>query len=172
MLVDRKGAIEYVVVGDRGRIELPDFRRIRTDLRRFRGLRCIHTHFGEAGLSREETDLSLLRLDTMTALDVTDDGRPGQVHTAHLSPDFDPPGDAARPELWRRSRLATAPAGPELRGLHPRPGGRVRPQTSQLRRQEHAERAILLGVTTGPVDAERERMDELEELAYSWPTRR
>lgn len=169
MLVDRKGAVEYVVVGDRGRIELPDFRRIRTDLRRFRGLRCIHTHFGEAGLSREDlTDLSLLRLDTMTALDVTDDGRPGQVHTAHLSPDFDPPGGAARPELWRllppcdvhRLDLNYEAFIRDLEGEFVR-------KTSQLRRQEHAERAILLGVTTGPVDTERERMDELDELAYS-----
>src|ERR1044072_725159 len=43
-LIDRKGYVEYVVVGDARRIELPDFKRVRTAGDRFRGLRCVHTH--------------------------------------------------------------------------------------------------------------------------------
>src|SRR5689334_20442363 len=44
VLIDRKGYVEYVVVGDARSIMLPDFKRIRTAVDRFRGLRCVHTH--------------------------------------------------------------------------------------------------------------------------------
>ena len=44
VLIDRKGRIEYVMVGDNRRIELPDFKRIRVATGRFRGLRFIHSH--------------------------------------------------------------------------------------------------------------------------------
>lgn len=44
VLIDRKGHVEYVMVGDAKRIELPDFGRVRVGMDRFRGLRCVHTH--------------------------------------------------------------------------------------------------------------------------------
>lgn len=54
---------------------------------RLRGLRCIHTHLGNAPLSQEDlTDLALLRLDSMTAIEVGDEGQIGSVHFAHLLP--------------------------------------------------------------------------------------
>ena len=39
VLIDRKGHVEYVMVGDNRRIELPDFKRVRVAVDRFRGLR-------------------------------------------------------------------------------------------------------------------------------------
>ena len=55
------------------RIELPDFKRIRVGQDRFRGLRCVHTHLHGEDLTRDDlTDLALLRLDLMAALDVSE----------------------------------------------------------------------------------------------------
>src|SRR6266571_4403806 len=65
-LIDRKGHVEYVMVGDNRHIELPDFKRIRVAAGRFRGLRCLHTHLRAEELTPDDlTDLALLRLDLM-----------------------------------------------------------------------------------------------------------
>jgi GTP-binding protein HflX len=87
VLVSRPGRIEYVMVGDASRIELPDFKRVRAGRGRFRGLRLIHTHLRGEGLTRDDlTDLQLLRLDAVVALLVGEDGLPGLAHFASLRP--------------------------------------------------------------------------------------
>ena len=69
-LIDRKGYVEFVIVGDARRIELPDFKRVRVAGDRFRGLRCVHTHLRGEELTRDDlTDLALLRLDLMAAIE-------------------------------------------------------------------------------------------------------
>src|SRR5205809_5635383 len=87
-LIDRKGHVEYVMVGDNRHIELPDFKRIRVAAGRFRGLRCLHTHLRAEELTPDDlTDLALLRLDLMAAIDVDEaTGLPGVVRSAHLLP--------------------------------------------------------------------------------------
>src|SRR5437870_7763869 len=87
-LIDRKGYVEFVIVGDARRIELPDFKRVRVAGDRFRGLRCVHTHLRGEELTRDDlTDLALLRLDLMAAIDVDEaTGLPGVVRSAHLLP--------------------------------------------------------------------------------------
>src|ERR1044072_5422650 len=87
-LIDRKGYVEYVMVGDAKRIEMPDFRRVRVAGERFRGLRCVHTHLRGEDLTRDDlTDLALLRLDLMASIDVDEQsGLPGMVRAAHLLP--------------------------------------------------------------------------------------
>src|SRR6476619_4032639 len=88
VLIDRKGYVEYVTVGDARRIELPDFKRVRVAADRFRGLRCVHTHLRGEDLTRDDlTDLALLRLDLMAAVDVDlRTGLPGVVRAAHILP--------------------------------------------------------------------------------------
>ncbi len=86
-LVDRRGAIAWVGVGDAHRIELPDLKRQRVAGRRLRGLRFVHTHLADEPLTRDDlADLVLLRLDLIAALTVREDGLPGIVHAAHLRP--------------------------------------------------------------------------------------
>src|SRR6202158_1752492 len=87
-LIDRKGYVEFVIVGDARRIELPDFKRVRVAGDRFRGLRCVHTHLRGEELTRDDlTDLALLRLDLMAAVDGDEEtGLPGTVRSAHLLP--------------------------------------------------------------------------------------
>src|SRR4030095_12096988 len=87
VLVNRKGYIEHVVVGNARSIVLPDLKRVRVGEGRFRGLRCLHTHLAGEKLTQDDlTDLALLRLDLMAAVDVRSDGLPGLVHAAHMLP--------------------------------------------------------------------------------------
>src|SRR5882672_1042998 len=85
-LIDRQGYVQFVIVGDARQIELPDFKRVRVAGDRFRGLRCVHTHLRGEELTRDDlTDLALLRLDLMAAIDVDEQtGLPGIVRSAHL----------------------------------------------------------------------------------------
>ncbi len=85
--MDRRGSVTHVMVGDARSIELPDWGRLRAGRGRLRGLRCIHTHFGDEGLSRDDvTDLALLRLDAMVSVAAGEDGLPGLAHAAALLP--------------------------------------------------------------------------------------
>jgi GTPase len=88
VLVDRRGGIDVVVVGDDHHLELPDVGRFRAGRGRFRGLRLVHTHLRGEPLTRDDlTDLASLRLDLVAAIDATADGRAALVHAAHLLPD-------------------------------------------------------------------------------------
>jgi GTP-binding protein HflX len=80
VLVNRNGYVEHVIVGNANSIVLPDLKRVRMGAGRFRGLRCLHTHLAGEGLTQDDlTDLALLRLDLMAAIDVRSDGMPGVV---------------------------------------------------------------------------------------------
>src|SRR5947209_13861740 len=88
VLLNRKGQVEYVMVGTAKQIEMPDFGRARVSEDRFRGLRCVHTHLLGEDLTQDDlTDLALLRLDLMSIIQVDGkDGLPGLVYSAHLRP--------------------------------------------------------------------------------------
>ncbi len=88
VLINRKGEIEYVVVGNAHKIELPDIGRARAGQIRLRGLRLVHTHLKSEPLNRDDfTDLALLRLDLIAAVGVGNDGLPGTLQFAHLIPE-------------------------------------------------------------------------------------
>jgi GTP-binding protein HflX len=87
VLVSRRGDIEHVFVGDASRIYVPEFGRLRAGRGRFRGLRLVHTHLRNEALTRDDlVDLALLRLDLVAAVGVTRDGRPADLHLAHMAP--------------------------------------------------------------------------------------
>ncbi|MEN6475416.1 MAG: GTPase HflX [Syntrophaceae bacterium] len=88
VLIDRGGAVEYVIAGDASSLSIPPLDRRRSHHGRLQGLRLIHTHFGDTGLSSEDlTDLARLRLDLIYAVTVLEGGEPGLAHGAHLTPD-------------------------------------------------------------------------------------
>ncbi len=100
VLLDRKGDVEAVVVGNAHKLELPDVGRARAGQVRLRGLRLVHTHLKSEPLTRDDlTDLALLRLDLVAAIGVREDGLPGVLHYAHLLPEN---RDGA---LWRTESL-------------------------------------------------------------------
>jgi GTP-binding protein HflX len=87
VLISRRGDIEHVFVGDASRIVLPEVGRLRAGHGRFRGLRLVHTHLRNETLSRDDlVDLALLRLDLVAAVGVNYEGRPADLHLAHLVP--------------------------------------------------------------------------------------
>jgi GTP-binding protein HflX len=158
VLLDRRGEVRFVIVGDDREIEIPDLSAYRMGMRRLRGLRCIHTHLRGEPLTEDDlNDLTGLRLDLMGALEVGPDGLPGRLHLAHVRPAPDaadpvvrlPPADPYRQDLKLDAFLA------ELEDALARaPGARDV--------KDSRERALLVSVTTGSrADAE----DGLEELA-------
>ncbi|MFP2911501.1 GTPase HflX [Pyxidicoccus sp. 3LFB2] len=88
VLINRKGEIEHVVVGNAHKLELPDIGRARAGQIRLRGLRLVHTHLKSEPLTKDDlTDLALLRLDFVAAIGVGEEGLPGVLHYAHLVPE-------------------------------------------------------------------------------------
>jgi GTP-binding protein HflX len=87
VLIDRRGKIQYVIVGDNQSLFLPDLGRHRAGRGRFRGLRLIHTHVQGEALTRDDlTDLSLLRLDLVAVLQIDSSGAASTIEIAHLCP--------------------------------------------------------------------------------------
>ncbi len=87
LLITRKGGVAYVVAGDSNSISIPRLQRVRMHPGRLQGLRFIHTHLTNVGLTTEDlTDLAMLRLDMMYAIAVSKDGKPTLAYGAHLVP--------------------------------------------------------------------------------------
>ena len=108
ILVDRRGEIEHVFVGDASRINLPEIGRLRAGRGRFRGLRLVHTHLRNEPLTRDDlVDLALLRLDLVAAIGLQPDGRPADLHVAHLLPPLpgQPPWRVLPSEPFHHSTL-------------------------------------------------------------------
>ena len=162
LLVTRRGEIAYVVVGSHHNILIPALDGFRSSSRRFRGLRLIHTHLAGEELTADDlTDLALLRLDLVCALDAGEDGLPGYAHTAHLIPE-NPEGrfwltlDRRRPAELDLDFTAfiTALEG-ELAGRQ------------KTRKVDAVERAILVRVETSPLIDGEASLAELRELCRS-----
>lgn len=151
-----------MIVGSHHNILIPALDGFRSASRRFRGLRLIHTHLaGEALTTDDLTDLALLRLDLVCALEAGEDGLPGYAHTAHLIPE-NPEGrfwltlDPRRPAEEDLNFTAFIAA---LEGEF---AGRQR-----TRKVEAVERAILVRVETNPFFDGEASLAELRELCRS-----
>jgi GTP-binding protein HflX len=162
VLLDRKGDVQAVMVGDAHRLELPDVGRARAGESRLRGLRLVHTHLAGEPLTRDDhTDLALLRLDLVAAVEVRADGLPGRVDWAHLLPE-NPQG-----ALWKDERAQSV----HDLAYDARAGALALEEefarARALRRTGGRERAILVGFggkeRTRP-EAEAS-LEELRELA-------
>jgi GTPase len=171
VLVDRKGHVQYVMVGDNRRIELPDFKRVRVATGRFRGLRCVHTHLRGEQLTQDDlTDLALLRLDLMAAIDVdTQTGLPGMVRAAHLLPlhagDLD---NSTAPDVYGfLEPKLPAHLDLDFLSLINSLEDEMARNRRTARRAEVRERTILVGMATGAIADAEESMAELAELAAS-----
>jgi len=161
--VGRRGSIEFVIVGDQKGITIPDLSRYRSGILRLRGLRLIHTHLrGEPLTGEDLTDLALLRLDMMVALNFNDTDASGLIHSAHLLPDnpdkkvweIDPPSSVSHFDVdflkWIQSLEDEFQRGQRsipLKGVK--------------------EKAILISVSKETRENSENSMEELKELAGS-----
>jgi len=159
LLVTRRGEVAYVIVGTHQGLLIPSLEGFRASSRRFKGLRLIHTHLaGEALTTDDLTDLALLRLDLVLALETGEDGLPGLAHGAHLVPE-NPEG-----RYWR----ALPPGRPAEMDLHfldfitaLEAEFARNPKT---RKVEAVDRAILVRVDTDPSFDGEASLEELREL--------
>ena len=88
LLINRRGLVEYVVVGERGGIRLPPLRTERVGRARFRGVRLIHTHLDGELLSKEDlSDLAILQLDLVAAITWRRNEAAEMIHIGHLIPE-------------------------------------------------------------------------------------
>lgn len=162
LLITRGGDVAYVIIGDDKRISIPDLSQYRSAGHRLNGLRCVHTHFNNEPISQEDlSDLVLLGLDMMVAVQVDPEGIPGPIDYAHILPknvgdrgwdithvpdigqvniDFIELIQAIEDELARTDRRPTL---------------------------EKKERAVLAAVINGPSVYAKESLDELRALAVS-----
>ena len=164
LLINRKGKVAAVIVGDHHGIVIPQMREYRTAPDRLKGVRCIHTHLDNQALTRDDlNDLVLMRLDLMAVISVGREGLPRNLHFSHILPGktegrpyriYDPlePGhtDIGCHELI--SSLETEMAHRGLVAAHDRSA---------------SESALLVSVTTAAKQRALDALDELEELVHS-----
>ena len=163
VLINRRGTVEDVIVGNDREVVLPDLSDYRLGRRSLRGLRLVHTHLRNEPLSQDDlTDLALLRLDLMAAVGVKDDGQPGHLYAANLLP----PNQAGKPyEVWKPVVLQECDV---------RLGQFLSALEEELRRTKPAhlvndlqEQAILVSVSRQSLADQEESLVELAELARS-----
>jgi GTP-binding protein HflX len=163
ILVNRKGKVEYVIVGDQKGILIPDLSRYRGGPTRLRGLRCIHTHLRREGLTDDDlTDLAILRLDLMAALSNDTDGSYGRMDVGYLLP------ENPRGQKWEMSSFAS-PAKCNIDFLNFIQSLEDEFQRSQKLREsgERGDRALLIGVYRRSRQYAEDSMEELKDLARS-----
>lgn len=91
VLIHRSGQVDTVIVGDAGKLMLPDIGRLRAAEGRFRALRLVHTHVRGEGLTHDDlVDLVRLRLDVVCAVQMAPRGDPRGFVYAHNVPDEPP----------------------------------------------------------------------------------
>ena len=156
VLVDRRGAIAHVMVGDASRIVLPDVGRLRGGKGRLRGLRLVHTHLRGEPLTRDDlTDLALLRLDAVAAITVDAGGRPGTLYVG--------PVVAYGPPVTLPAESATAPQQDFTQLI-----ARIEADLARMHRTTDAgqgrDRAVLVHVALGGTKDSDARIAELREL--------
>jgi len=172
VLLNRKGQVEYVMVGNAKQIEMPDFGRARVSQDRFRGLRCIHTHLlGEKLTQDDLTDLALLRLDLMSIIQVNEKtGLPDLVYSAHLVPSTAEKLETESQSLPYEFLEPNVPSqlDTDFIGLiNSLENEMARNRGTARNRQTNRDRVILVGATTGYISEAEESMVELEELTLS-----
>jgi GTP-binding protein HflX len=164
LLIDRRGLIRFVIVGDHHGLFIPRLDDYRSGPGRLNGLRLIHTHFAHKGLSDEDiADLILLRMDFMAAITLNSDGSPRHVFAAHLLPiSIDdknhillPPFDPGKLQMDCRKRILAIEE-------------EMSQQESVQMETMGEERAFLVHVTDHSLKEEAiQSMTELDELAKS-----
>ncbi|KAF5089743.1 GTPase HflX [anaerobic digester metagenome] len=161
LLIDRKGRVQMVIVGEAGSIMIPELPRGRSGQERLRGLRLLHTHLSPGGISQEDLmDMLFLRLDAVVALTVNPVGEPVQWQAAHLlpNPSGGQPYHLDTPQPWDRTEsqfVATAEALEE----------ELARKAEDAREADDTPRAMLVSVGTQPRIIQERNLDELAELA-------
>jgi GTP-binding protein HflX len=166
ILVDRKGNIDHVIVGDNQKLFMPDLGPRRAGAGRFRGVRLVHTHLRGEALTRDDlVDLAKLRLDLVAAIQMRPDGQLGPITAAHLLP--------ANPknEQWRTMEPITVHQiqrneQPDFLEFIESLEEEFRAKAAETRAVTHGDSAVLVILQLGRMSEEQleARTHELKEL--------
>ncbi len=161
LLIDRRGRIAYVVVGNYQGIIIPNLDKYRTGGQRLKGLRCVHTHLKHEALSHDDLmDLTFLRLDLMAAVTIGEDGSPEKVHVAHLLPQ-----DTGK-ESWEvLSPVRPGELDLDCQGLIRSLESEFASQLPVQKIKRQGDRAIVVSVSTRPRKEAQASTQELRQLA-------
>lgn len=163
VLIDRHGAVEYVIVGDEKGIFIPELSDYPLGRRLLRGLRYIHTHLkGESFSEDDLTDLALLRFDLMAILQLHPDGRRVAIQTASLTPAAGT-GHPYRVEASEPLATFRMDFGFFVSHLERELEKSVATEAREV--AATGERAILISVTKESREEAEDSLDELKELA-------
>ncbi len=160
LLIDRKGRVEVLMVGDTKGILIPELSRGRGGAGRLRGARLLHTHLTPELLSQEDLmDMLFLRLDAVCVLTVNPYGEPMQWQYAHLLPP-NPENEpyrvyAARPWDKAEADFTMVEALEE----------ELRRELDGTKEAESTTRALLISVGTLPRHVQEGHLVELADLA-------
>lgn len=163
LLINRRGVIEQVILGNGHELILNDLSKFRLGRRLLRGVRLVHTHLQNEPLSQDDlTDLGLLRFDLIAAIGVGADGLPADVYLAHILPP-NPQGRLC--EVW-----ASTPFHALELDCH----SFVESLEAELARvkashvvKDGYESAILISASKQPRPDQEDRLEELAELVGS-----
>lgn len=161
LLVDRKGIILQVFVGDSKSIMISELGRFRAGKSRFRGVRWLHTHLNSEPLTQDDlTDLALLRFDAVAAIEALPNGLPGNISAAWLEPAGKTPWHVEPSQPLANFQL-------DFYGLITALEQEFARQIDSQATGHQFRRAILVGVTVDRLEDLQRSMAELAELARS-----
>lgn len=162
IIVDRRGHIVNVCVGDARSIPIPSIER--KALNKLSEFRLIHTHLHQnGGLDQEDLSyLAINRLDLVSAIEVDERGLPKKIHYAHLLP-ANKDG-----EVWRIYPPTTVYELPEdflemIRALEEE----FERNREVVQPNLKGDNAILIHVSTQPLANIEDSVAELKELSRS-----
>ena len=86
-VIDRRGNIQYFIIGNEREILWPTFYEFRLNRYSLRGITAFHTHLHQGAIDYDDlTDLAYLRLDFMGMIHTEENGNPGKIDIARISP--------------------------------------------------------------------------------------
>ena len=159
LLIDRKGKVQLVLSGDPERITIPPLEQSKKNTSGLRGLRLLHTHLQNQGLSQEDLmDLLFLRLDAIACLCVDDQGLPTVWQYAKLDPvQTNPPFIVSDLLPWTATNVAILSQICYLENEL----SKTLPNHDTAQNQE----ALLISVANLPQTEQNANLEELAQLA-------
>jgi len=163
LLINRRGAIEQVLVGTGRELDLTVLSGFRHGRRFLRGVRLVHTHLSNEPLTQDDlTDLALLRLDLIAAIGVDPQGAPADLYLAHIVPP-NPDGhayDVLEPRPFHAFHLD---CGQFIDALE----SEVAREIVRHSVADRKDTALLISASKRSRLEQEERLEELAELAKS-----
>ncbi len=181
VLLDRKGEVRSVVVGDATRLYLPEIGRLRGTQDRLRGLRLIVARPTPANLMIADngtktfcltndfkTDLEKLRLDAVVEIDASRDGVDGTLILGYLGREQSQGGQAmvVKERVFRTVHQLDEGFPSFIDGVID-DLAELSPAKSQSSKSQFKEKALLVGLYGSSKKEGLNSMAELEELARS-----